>query len=196
MARLPSTIALVLVLACCGGDGPMPAARRRAMPETEMPLGPQGLGQSVSTQPVATGAADYQIERGAPGAGDFRTVNIGFYATRAATQADAANLAPSAAQEGFAPTVGVDAGESGAANGNRYSGPHVARNGRTAVGVAADGSVLLVGIDGRQPVPGVGASVPETAAGMAWLGAASAVTLDGSGSSNLVIGGKTVRPSV
>ncbi|AHI76489.1 hypothetical protein BTRA_4900 [Burkholderia thailandensis USAMRU Malaysia  len=162
------------------------------MPETEMPLRPQGLGQSVSAQPVAKGAVDYQIERGAPGAGDFWTVNTGF----CATQADAANLAPCAAQEGFAPTVGVDAGESGAANGNRYNGPHVARNGRTAVGVAADGTVLLVGIDGRQPVPGVGASVPETAAGMAWLGAALAVTQDGGGSSNLVIGGKTVRPSV
>ncbi|AJY38438.1 hypothetical protein BW21_4086 [Burkholderia humptydooensis] len=97
------------------------------------------------------------------------------------------------APRGIAPTVGgVDAGEGGTANGNWYNGWYVARNGRTAVGVAAGGTILLVEIDGRLPALSVGTSIPETAAVMAWLGAMSAVNLDGGGSSNMVIGGKAV----
>lgn len=99
-------LALTLTLASCGGDDLTPAAQRWAMPGTELPLGPQGLAQSVSTQTLAAGVAYYQIKRGAASAADFWTVNLGFYATQAAAQADAANLAAA----GFATRVDASAG--------------------------------------------------------------------------------------
>ncbi|MET5021269.1 SPOR domain-containing protein, partial [Burkholderia pseudomallei] len=48
----------------------------------------------------------YQIKRGAASAADFRTVNLRFYATQAAAQADAANLAAA----GVATRVDASAG--------------------------------------------------------------------------------------
>nr|WP_239556364.1 phosphodiester glycosidase family protein [Dyella flava] len=104
------------------------------------------------------------------------------------------DLAANAATEGFSPDItAVDHGDSsGTPNQSWYEGWYVDRNGRTAVGVAADGTILLVEIDGRQPGLSLGTTIPETAAVMKWLGAASALNLDGGGSSNMVVGGSTV----
>ncbi len=56
---------------------------------------------------------------------------------------------------------------------------------RTALGVKADGSVLLYTVDGRQAGVSAGATFAETAARMAELGCVDAVNLDGGGSTTL-----------
>jgi exopolysaccharide biosynthesis protein len=106
----------------------------------------------------------------------------------------APDLAANAATEGFSPDIAaVDNGDaSGTPNQSWYEGWYVDRNGRTAIGVAADGTILLVEIDGRQPGLSLGTTIPETAAVMKWLGAVSALNLDGGGSSNMVVGGSIV----
>lgn len=104
------------------------------------------------------------------------------------------NLLQNAWTEGFSPYLsGSDNGDSaGTPNSSWYEGWVVARNGRTAIGVGADGTVLLVEIDGRQPMVSLGTSIPETSAVMSWLGAVSAINLDGGGSSNMVVSGASV----
>ncbi|TAM28704.1 MAG: phosphodiester glycosidase family protein [Paraburkholderia sp.] len=105
-----------------------------------------------------------------------------------------ANLLENAWAEGFSPTLsGIGNGDPASTSNNRwYDGWVVARNGRTAIGVSGDGTILLVEIDGRQPMVSLGTSIQETSAVMTWLGAASAINLDGGGSSNMVVNGATV----
>jgi exopolysaccharide biosynthesis protein len=67
------------------------------------------------------------------------------------------------------------------------------RHPRTAVGVRADGALVLAVIDGRQPNIGVGMSIPETAALMAELGCVEAINMDGGGSSTMVVKEKVVN---
>lgn len=57
---------------------------------------------------------------------------------------------------------------------------------RTAVGKTADGALILLVVDGRQPISR-GASLEELAALMFRLGAVDAINLDGGGSSTLVV---------
>lgn len=79
------------------------------------------------------------------------------------------------------------------ANGNRanfFNGFYLRRNPRTAVGVAADGTILMLVSDGRAPQYSVGLSVPETARVLKHFGAVSAINLDGGGSSMMVVSGK------
>jgi hypothetical protein len=72
----------------------------------------------------------------------------------------------------------------------------LARHPRTAVGVRADGTLLFVTVDGRQPEESVGMSIPELTDLMLELGSVSAINLDGGGSTTMVIEGQTVnRPS-
>ena len=71
-----------------------------------------------------------------------------------------------------------------------------ARNPRTLAGVRADGTLLLVTVDGRRPGYSAGMSLPEAARLMRSLGARDAVNLDGGGSTTMVVGGRVVnRPS-
>lgn len=73
-------------------------------------------------------------------------------------------------------------------NGNRaafYNGWVLRRNPRTAVGVTADGTILVLVSDGRTPHFSVGLSIPEIAKLMRYLGAVAAINLDGGGSSML-----------
>ena len=72
----------------------------------------------------------------------------------------------------------------------------LARHPRTAVGVRADGTLLFVTVDGRQPEESVGMSLPELTDLMLELRCVSAVNLDGGGSTTMVIEGRIVnRPS-
>jgi exopolysaccharide biosynthesis protein len=67
---------------------------------------------------------------------------------------------------------------------------------RTAVGVTADGRILLVVVDGRQPRWSVGPTHVEFARILRDLGAETALNLDGGGSSTMVVEGELVnRPS-
>ncbi|KEY58852.1 exopolysaccharide biosynthesis protein related to N-acetylglucosamine-1-phosphodiester alpha-N-acetylglucosaminidase [Serratia sp. DD3] len=104
------------------------------------------------------------------------------------------NLLQNAWAEGFSPIVNgsANAASAGIDTSTWYEGWVVSRNGRTAIGVGADGTILLVEIPGRQPYVSLGTSIPETAAVMAWLGASSSINLDGGGSSNMVVNSVSV----
>ena len=66
---------------------------------------------------------------------------------------------------------------------------------RTAAGIRADGTLLLVVVDGRQPVSR-GVDLEQLAALMLDLGAEEALNLDGGGSSSLFVNGELLnRPS-
>ncbi|MGW1026517.1 phosphodiester glycosidase family protein [Streptomyces sp. NPDC002577] len=67
-------------------------------------------------------------------------------------------------------------------------GPH--REPRTAAGVTADGTLLLVTVDGRARGHSVGATPAETADLLLSLGAVDAVNLDGGGSTTAVLHGE------
>jgi hypothetical protein len=66
------------------------------------------------------------------------------------------------------------------------------RNPRTLIGVKADGTILLVTVDGRHPGYSVGASFEESAQIMKSLGATEAVNLDGGGSTTMTIGSELI----
>lgn len=68
-----------------------------------------------------------------------------------------------------------------------------ARHPRTAVGVRADGRILLVTVDGRQPELSVGMTIAELAALLRELGAVEALNMDGGGSTTMVLGGRIVN---
>lgn len=68
-----------------------------------------------------------------------------------------------------------------------------ARHPRTAVGVRADGRILLVTVDGRQPELSVGMTIAELASLLIELGAVEAVNMDGGGSTAMVIRGRVVN---
>ncbi len=67
---------------------------------------------------------------------------------------------------------------------------------RTAVGLTADGRLLLVVVDGRQPGYSRGMTLRQLAELMRRLGARSALNLDGGGSAEMVVNGVVAsRPS-
>lgn len=72
------------------------------------------------------------------------------------------------------------------------SGTIFARNPRTVAGTTADGRVVLVTIDGRQPTS-VGTTLDETAATALALGMTDAVNLDGGGSTAMAVDGALVN---
>jgi hypothetical protein len=78
-----------------------------------------------------------------------------------------------------------------------FTTSHLARrHPRTAVGQRADGTILLVEIDGRQPAYSVGMTTFEMALTMLRLGAVRAMQLDGGGSSTLAFDGVVLnKPS-
>jgi hypothetical protein len=67
-----------------------------------------------------------------------------------------------------------------------------ARHARSAVGIAADGSVLFVAVDGRKETSR-GVTLDEMAAIMKRLGAQEAMNLDGGGSTAMVVSGNVVN---
>lgn len=68
------------------------------------------------------------------------------------------------------------------------------RHPRTAVGVTAEGKLLLVTVDGRQPMS-AGMTLQELAQLMKQLGATDAINLDGGGSTTLAIRGGLILNS-
>jgi exopolysaccharide biosynthesis protein len=69
----------------------------------------------------------------------------------------------------------------------------LARHPRTAAGVRADGTLVFVTVDGRQPETSVGMSIPELTDLMLELGCVSAMNLDGGGSTTMVVNGQIVN---
>jgi hypothetical protein len=75
-------------------------------------------------------------------------------------------------------------------------GAFFARHPRTAVGVTADGHLLLVVVDGRRSGYSAGMTLRELARHLRALGAVEAVNLDGGGSATMVVNGVVAnRPS-
>jgi hypothetical protein len=71
-----------------------------------------------------------------------------------------------------------------------------ARHPRTLAGVRADGTLLLVTVDGRRPGWSAGVTLHEAARVMRSLRARDALNLDGGGSTAMAVRGRTVnRPS-
>lgn len=70
---------------------------------------------------------------------------------------------------------------------------YTTRHPRTAIGRRADGRLVLVTVDGRQPALSVGMSIAELAALMLELGCTEAMNLDGGGSTTMVAGGRIVN---
>jgi len=98
----------------------------------------------------------------------------------------AGRVAVTAKAEGFAPPQAP-----------AFFGSFVAaRQPRTLAGVRADGTILLVTVDGRRPGWSAGMTLPEAARLMLSLGARDALNLDGGGSSTMTVRGEVVsRPS-
>jgi hypothetical protein len=105
-------------------------------------------------------------------------------------------------QPGFAPefVIGggprlVRSGRSAAASdpGIYPEGFAASRHPRTAVGIRADGRILLVTVDGRQPELSVGMTIAELTALLLELGAVEAVNMDGGGSTTMVVRGRVVN---
>ena len=67
------------------------------------------------------------------------------------------------------------------------------RQPRTIAGVSRSGQLILVTIDGREPRVSEGATLVEEALLMGSLGAASAVNLDGGGSTTMAVRGRVVN---
>jgi exopolysaccharide biosynthesis protein len=68
-----------------------------------------------------------------------------------------------------------------------------ARHPRTAAGVRADGRILLVTVDGRQPEMSVGMTIAELTALLIELGAVEAVNMDGGGSTAMVVRDRVIN---
>lgn len=66
-----------------------------------------------------------------------------------------------------------------------------ARHPRTAIGIKANGKIILLTVDGRQE-NSAGMSLHELTSTMRWLGCVSAINLDGGGSTTLWVANKGV----
>ena len=86
--------------------------------------------------------------------------------------------------------------ENGVISVRQQNDPFFKRHPRTGVGTTADGRVLMVTVDGRQPGYSVGMTPRQFARLFVSLGAEWALNLDGGGSTTTVIKGRvTNRPS-
>ena len=134
------------------------------------------------------------------GSGKEIALNSGVYAVNGGPTllVDGGTVESDAAMEGWG-NANVAGYPWFAANGNRanfYNGWYLRRNPRTAVGVAADGTILMLVSDGRAPMYSAGLSIKETSLVLKHFGAVSAINLDGGGSSMMVVNGvQQTRPS-
>ncbi|GIF41748.1 phosphodiester glycosidase family protein [Actinoplanes xinjiangensis] len=85
--------------------------------------------------------------------------------------------------------VWINGGANGWRTSEGYQSPvyFTDRHPRTLVGLTAAGQILLVVVDGRRPGVSIGATIPESAAVMRWLGAVDAMMLGVGGDSTLTI---------
>ncbi|MGH2348659.1 MAG: phosphodiester glycosidase family protein, partial [bacterium] len=67
------------------------------------------------------------------------------------------------------------------------------RHPRTAIGVLADGRIVLLVVDGRSPYHSLGMTLMELAMELRRLGAVDALNLDGGGSTTMVVHGRIIN---
>jgi Phosphodiester glycosidase len=145
--------------------------------DRQFALAPGGRAAAGS---AAGGTPDASAGATAPEAGPAVVVGAGprlLSAGKVAVAADAEGFAPPQAPAFFRSFV-------------------ASRNPRTLAGVRADGTLLLVTVDGRAPGWSVGMTLREAARLMRSLGALDALNLDGGGSTAMTVRGELVnRPS-
>jgi hypothetical protein len=166
-------------------DGVVTAPGRRAIPEDGFVLAATGAGARFLGETAALGAdvrQDVELEdpRGLPASAFTEIVGGG---PRLLVRG---RMRVRAAAEGFSPI-----------SAPWFYGSFVAaRQPRTLAGVKADGTLLLVTVDGRRPGWSAGVTLPEAARVMRALGARDALNLDGGGSTAMTVRGRVVsRPS-
>ena len=77
-----------------------------------------------------------------------------------------------------------------------YNGALKADNPPTEIGYTKDGTMIILAIQGRMKGLAEGATLPQMAKIMVYLGCVEAMNLDGGGSSCMLINGKeTIKPS-
>jgi hypothetical protein len=159
---------------------------RRAIPDDGFVLGATGkaarfLDEAASAGATAQADLGLRSPRGSLRIDDF--VGIVGGGPRLLTNG---RVRVRAAAEGFAPL-----------SAPWFYGSFVAgRQPRTLAGVRADGTLLLVTVDGRRPGWSAGATLLEAARLMQALSARDALNLDGGGSSAMTVRGRVVsRPS-
>jgi putative cell wall-binding protein len=179
----PTPGALDVVLT---GTGPL--RFNEAIPATVAEVrpapGPVPPGGAVVT---ATGANRAQIESRGVSPGDEVRVTL---------DVDDADFAAATEAGGGGPWIVHDGRPVDRAGmlGEGFSPTHLDRPApRTAIGRTADGTVLLVTVDGRQPGRSVGATVAGLARIMVELGAVEAISLDGGGSTAMAVDGELVN---
>lgn len=177
------TSALDVVLAGTGPlrfNQPLPATVAEVRPSP----GPVPDGGAVVT---ATGANRAQIEAEGVAPGDAVTVTLDVDDPAFAAAEEAGGGGPWIVHDGR-PVVREGM------LGEGFSPAHLDRPApRTAIGRTADGTVLLVTVDGRQPGRSVGATMAGLAQIMIELGATEAISLDGGGSTAMAADGELVN---
>ena len=147
------------------------------------------VGMAVQVSSVLRDAQGREVTLGATTSavnGGPTLLTLGQPVNRFAAEGWSPEALPGSALPG-AGVTGPDAAGSATARLNFYNGWLLRRNPRTAAGVMADGTLLLVTVDGRNPTHSVGASIPEMASLMQALGAVDALNLDGGGSTATVV---------
>ena len=141
---------------------------------------PSAAGQVLAAGPTDPGA---DLVRALPTGADVRlSTQLGF-----AGAVDLIGGTPQLVVDGL-PAVTGDLDGDGSAFFQRQP--------RTAVGITADGTLLMVVVDGRQPGYSAGMTLRELSTFMRSLGARNAMNLDGGGSSVMWVNGLVVnRPS-
>ncbi len=95
---------------------------------------------------------------------------------------------------GGGPVLVRDGKPAAAADAGAYDqGFSMKRHPRTAAGIRLDGTLVLVTVDGRQPLISVGMTISELEALMIEFGCVEAVNLDGGGSTTMVVKGRVVN---
>ena len=162
----------------------------------------QGIGSGAQwlASNISVGSKVNVTRKLINGSGKEIALNPGVYAINGGPTllVDGGTVESDAAMEGWG-NANVAGYPWFATNGNRanfYNGWYLRRNPRTAVGVAADGTILMLVSDGRAPMYSAGLSISETSLVLKHFGAVSAINLDGGGSSMMVVGGvQQTRPS-
>ncbi len=141
---------------------------------------PSAAGELLAALPTDPGA---DLVRALPTGADVRlSTRLGF-----AGAVDLIGGTPQLVVDGL-PAVAGDLDGDGSAFFQRQP--------RTAVGTTADGTLLMVVVDGRQPGYSAGMTLRELSTFMRSLGAVNAMNLDGGGSSVMWVNGLVVnRPS-
>lgn len=146
--------------------------------------GPVPDGGAVIT---ATGANRAQVEAEGVAPGDDVTVTLDLDDPAFAAATEAGGGGPWIVHDGR-PVVREGM------LGEGFSPSHLDRPApRTAIGRTADGTVLLVTVDGRQPGRSAGATMAGLAQIMIELGATEAISLDGGGSTAMAVDGTLVN---